>query len=293
MQTLRSKTAGLIIICIIFVLAAIAGVYVYNLFYAVHLIVRLFLADTAATVMVFVFSLILRNASVYDPYWSVAPVVMLTLLALQLNHWDAGTLLLVVVVFYWGVRLTANWIYTFRNLTVQDWRYDMLRKANPKTFPLVSLIGIHMMPTIVVFLAMIPAVYYLQAGGLNAFTFVGIAVCIAGATLELISDLQMHRFRRCLDCSRVIETGLWKYARHPNYLGEICMWWGVYIIMLSVLPQRWYFFVGALANTLLFVLISIPMAEKRMAGNKPGYGDYKNRTRLLLPIPRFKIKNDL
>ncbi|MEI6101468.1 MAG: hypothetical protein WCP73_06480, partial [Eubacteriales bacterium] len=70
MQTLRSKTAGLIIICIIFVLAAIAGVYVYNLFYAVHLIVRLFLADTAATVMVFVFSLILRNASVYDPYWS-------------------------------------------------------------------------------------------------------------------------------------------------------------------------------------------------------------------------------
>ncbi|MCL2462774.1 MAG: DUF1295 domain-containing protein, partial [Defluviitaleaceae bacterium] len=79
----------------------------------------------------------------------------------------------------------------------------------------------------------------------------------------------------------------WKYARHPNYLGEIMMWWGVYIIMLSAAPGAWPLGAGALANTLMFLFASIPMADRRNRAERPGFEEYYKETNSLLP---FKIK---
>ena len=121
----------------------------------------------------------------------------------------------------------------------------------------------------------------------NLWTWLGFIVCISAATLQLISDTQAHRFRK-EHRGEVCTIGLWKRSRHPNYLGEILMWWGIYLLYLTIgiSDHSWEVVllpaVGALANTCLFVFISIPMMEKRQLANKPGYADYRKRVRMLI-----------
>ena len=118
----------------------------------------------------------------------------------------------------------------------------------------------------------------------NAGSVIGMAVCIGAATLQLFSDVQMQKYRKSGE-NGLIRKGLWEYARHPNYLGEILMWWGVGIQAVSVMPDHWYLLAGALANTIMFFAVSIPLADKRQS-QKPGYAEYKAATRSLLPIPK-------
>jgi len=288
MKGFKSRTVGFVFLLIVYAAAAGIGVLVYRALNGSALL-RLLLADAAATVFVFLISTLVKNPSVYDPYWSVAPVVILALLMPAHGGWQTGSVLLFACVSYWGIRLTANWAYTFRGLGSCDWRYEMLAKKSGAWFPLVNLFGIMLFPTIVVFLCLLPALDYLASGGLNALTCTGFAVCLLAATLQLVSDLQLHRFQRISsDRARIIRTGLWKYARHPNYLGEILMWWGIYLVMLSVRPAHWFLGAGALVNTLMFLFISIPMAEKRMAGYKEGYAAYRGETNMLLPLPLLR-----
>jgi steroid 5-alpha reductase family enzyme len=94
----------------------------------------------------------------------------------------------------------------------------------------------------------------------------------------------MHKFRK-EGKGGFIRVGLWKYSRHPNYLGEILTWWGVAIASVCVLPTAWYLCIGAILNTFLFLGISIPMADKRQA-RKEGFSQYKTETRMLLPIKK-------
>ena len=247
--------------------------------------ISLLIADVAATVFVFVFSLIFKNASVYDPYWSVQPIVIVAGIALKTNISAPATILILISIVYWGIRLTGNWAYVFGGLNHQDWRYTKLQKDTGKFYPLINFLGIHLMPTLIVYLTTLPAVYVTEYQlRANAGSYIGAVVCIGAATLQLVSDMQMQKYRKSGQHG-LIRTGLWKYARHPNYLGEILMWWGVAIQAISVMPDRWWFAAGALANTILFLTVSIPMADKRQS-EKPGYAEYKAHTRSLLPIPK-------
>ena len=105
---------------------------------------------------------------------------------------------------------------------------------------------------------------------------------VAATVLQAIADIQMHRYRKNRT-GPFIRNGLWKYSRHPNYLGEILMWWGIALSYVCIAPARWYLIAGAVANTLLFLCVSIPMADKRQA-RKEGFDEYKKQTRMLLPI---------
>ncbi|MDP3720991.1 MAG: DUF1295 domain-containing protein [Anaerolineaceae bacterium] len=112
-------------------------------------------------------------------------------------------------------------------------------------------------------------------------------ISVIGVSLETIADRQMQDFRRKnLGKSAMIREGLWKYSRHPNYLGEILMWWGVYLVCLASSPSAWMLGLGALLNTALFLFISIPLAEKRLAKYKEGFSEYQKQTRMLLPFPK-------
>jgi steroid 5-alpha reductase family enzyme len=103
--------------------------------------------------------------------------------------------------------------------------------------------------------------------------------------MQGIADIQMHKFRKNRNGS-FIRVGLWKYSRHPNYLGEILMWWGVGLSVVFACPSAWYLLVGAIANTVLFLVVSIPMADKRQS-KKDGFVEYKKQTRMLLPIKKI------
>ena len=286
MLKISHRGMSFLIIALVYVLAAAVGVTAFMLLSALPLWLSLLLADAAATAFVFLFSLLFGNASVYDPYWSVQPPVILTaLLTARGGRLGTADLLLLLAVFYWGIRLTANWAYTFHGLTHQDWRYTMLAEKTGKAYPLINFLGIHMFPTVVVYACILPAAYAVYEGkGANLFTVLGFALSILAATLQLVADIEMQSFRKGAQ-GGFIGNGLWRYARHPNYLGEILMWWGVALMAISVLDGRWYLFLGALLNTVMFLVVSIPMADRRQA-KKEGYAAYRERTRSLLPIPK-------
>lgn len=279
----QSRAIGFLIITVAYVLATAAGVGVFFLFPGLPLWLRVFLADIAATIVIYIVSLIVGNASVYDPYWSVLPMVLAPLVMVAGDNFSAGSIFLLVFIELWGVRLTANWAYTFKNLDTQDWRYDNIKNQTGAAFPVVSFLGIQLMPTLIVFTCMMPVIMFVTTGGeMNAFTITGMVIMGAGILLETFSDLTKHSFRAG-GGSGIVNKGLWKKGRHPNYLGEILFWWGVYGVVLALAPTLWWTFFGALLNTLLFLFISIPMAEKQSAlRHAEKWEEYKNQTRLFI-----------
>jgi len=279
------RAKSYIIITIIYIMSIALGIGVYcALTAAVWL--RLLLADVAATVLTFAFGLLMRNASVYDPYWSVQPPVILACVLIgrgapiTLPH-----VVMLATVSLWAVRLTANWAYTFGGPSHQDWRYTMPPERCGRAYPLINFIGIHMVPTLVVFACIMPAVYVcLSAEPLKPLALIGTAISLLAVGLQTVSDIQMHRYRKNRT-TPFIRCGLWRYSRHPNYLGEILMWWGVALFAVLSHGVWWGFFIGALLNTALFLFVSIPMADGRQA-RKDGFADYKRETRMLLPFSR-------
>lgn len=277
----ENRALSFIIVALVYVVATAVGVAVY-LALPFDFWLSLLLADIVATAVTFAFSLIFSNASVYDPYWSVQPLVICVAFALGKNL-TLMHILPLVAVGLWGVRLTANWAYTFGGLTHQDWRYTMLAQKTGKAYPIINFVGIHLVPTLVVYGCILPVVFLLESSGeINALSVVAFIVSLIAVTLQLVSDIQMQAYRKNRT-TPFIRVGLWKYSRHPNYLGEILMWWGIALYALSVTPTMWWLIAGAVANTVLFLAVSIPMADGRQS-KKEGFTQYKKQTRMLLPI---------
>lgn len=293
----EDRTISLFIISFCYLLALLVGVIVYNSARQV-VWVNIFLADLAATVTIWLFSLLLNNASVYDPYWSIQPMVILPLLAFKVGF-TITSFLLCAIVLLWGVRLTANWAMTFRGLHQQDWRYDLIKNKTGLLYPLINLVGIQLMPTLVVFSCIAPIIFLIeQTPEFSWLIMPGLLVSLVGFIVETIADHQMRDFRsKNPGRNALIREGLWKFSRHPNYLGEILMWWGMYLACLLVYPSVWRLGFGALINTALFLFISIPMAEKRLGEYKEGYLEYQRQTRMLLPLSKrlddFRNQSDL
>jgi len=278
-----SRAASIAVITLIYAIAAVAGIITFKeVLPSIHEIPALLLADVIATIVVWLFGLLYKNVSVYDPYWSVAPPVMFTLWAVYKGCWNAPVILLLVAVWYWGIRLTGNWAYTFKGLAHEDWRYTRYRETlSPALFQLTNLFGLNMMPTLLVFVCMLPGFGLFQASGnTGILTWVGFLICILAATLQLLADTQSHRFRAAHP-GQVCDIGLWKGGRHPNYFGEIMIWWGIWVMYASFYGIDWLV-LAPLAMTALFLFISIPMMERRQLENKPGYAAYRSHTRLLI-----------
>lgn len=280
----KNRIASFLIVFVIYILASILGIVIYN-FLDYGFVLNLLIADVIATVFVFIFSLLLNNASVYDPYWSVQPIVIVIALMFK-NSISSASLVPSIAVILWGIRLTINWAYTFKSLEHQDWRYTMLQKKTKAMYPIVNFLGIHMVPTIIVYLCILPLAYlYEYPNDTSILSIIFVLISCFAFTIQAISDVEMHKFRKKKE-GNFIRNGLWKYSRHPNYLGEIMMWWGIGLSVLSVLPNHYFLLIGAFLNTLLFLFISIPMAEEHQRSRKEGFDQYKKETRMLLPIKK-------
>ena len=214
----QNRGASFAIVALVYVIATAVGIAAYRAI-SLDWWLSLLIADAVATVTTFIFSVLFGNASVYDPYWSVQPPVILVAFALGKDLTALGVMLLVAVSF-WAIRLTANWAYTFEDLCHQDWRYTMLKEKTGVFYPIINFVGIHMVPTLVVYGCILPAVYALREGiRANAASVIFICLSIGAATMQGIADIQMHKFRKNRD-GTFIHRGLWKYSRHPNYLGR-------------------------------------------------------------------------
>ena len=142
-----------------------------------------------------------------------------------------------------------------------------------------------MMPSLLVFACMLPGFGLFDASGegaasANWLTWLGFIVCLSSATIQLVADTQIHRFRNAHP-GQYCNVGLWKHGRHPNYFGEVQMWWGVWLMYASLRGIDWLI-LAPVAMTALFLFISIPMMERRQLERKPGYAEYRKRTRMLI-----------
>ncbi len=254
------------------------------------LIYSVLIADVVGTLVIFAFSYYFDNSSFYDPYWSVIPIFLAACLLWLGKPTEAvgfrGVLLLIAVTV-WGIRLTRNWARTWPGLHHQDWRYVDLQKQHGKWYWLVSFSGIHLFPTLLVFLACLPFFPAMMMPGnpLNGLDLLAFAVALGGTWIEAAADRQLLRFRlERKDYREVMTRGLWAYSRHPNYLGEITFWWGIFLFGLAARPDYWWTGVGAVCITLLFEFISIPMIEKRMVERRPQYRELTAGIPKWLPI---------
>ena len=251
-------------------------------------LLSLFVADVVATIIVWAFGLLYENVSVYDPYWSVFPPVAFLLWAFYTGVWSLPVILLLIASWYWGWRLTRNWVITFKGIAHEDWRYTKYRSLHPALFHLINFFGLNMVPTLVVFAAMLPGLKLYENPLSFKFTsavsfgllFLGFVICLIAPTIQLIADKQSHDFRAAHP-GEVCNIGLWKHGRHPNYFGEILFWLGIWIMYVPFGGIDW-FILGPMAMTALFLGISIPLMEQRQLANKPGYAEYRRQTRILI-----------
>ena len=240
----------------------------------------------ASAGVMFVVSQVIGNGSTFDPWWSVMPPVAAVWLAVGNHGVDLTRRWLVAVcVVAWGLRLTWNWAVSWPGLHHEDWRYvEMYASAKAPRW-LVSLVAVHLMPTVIVALACLPLVAALTNVGtdLGPLDIVATVFTASAIGLELVADNQLRRFNRTKAPGDLLETGLWGRSRHPNYLGEIGFWWGLWLFALAGSFDALWTVVGPLEITVMFVLVTIPLAERRSAGRRLDWFAYAERTPALIP----------
>jgi steroid 5-alpha reductase family enzyme len=153
----------------------------------------------------------------------------------------------------------------------------------------VSFVAVHFFPTVMVWLGCLPLYAVFRSGSvpLGAFDAAGAIVLVGAVLLAFIADEQLRRFREDPGHQgKTISEGLWRFSRHPNYLGEILTWWGLFLFGLAGGLSWWWTGVGALGITLMFLFASIPLMETRLLESRPDYAAYRNRTPVLVPLPK-------
>ena len=277
-------------LCVLaYTLALFAAVLLGYVLRELHPVITIFIADIGATLVIYTFSRIFQNTSFYDPYWSLAPLVIALYLVLLIASEYADTarqIAVIILLSIWGLRLTYNWASQWQGLNHEDWRYTHYRNKTKRWFWLLDLVGLEMMPTFIVFLACL-SLYPALAVGENPFgmfDFAAVAITAAAIAIEVIADRQLRIFKRESSQSDVIMSqGLWAYSRHPNYFGEVLFWWGLYIFALAADAGYWWVIIGPLSMTVLFVTVSIPLMERRNLEKRPGYESYQKRVSALIP----------
>lgn len=255
-----------------------------------HLWLDALVADVLATLVVFGASRLHHNSSFYDAYWSVVPpcLAVYWIVAGDGAGDDLRTILVLAVVVLWAVRLTANWVIGFPGLHHEDWRYPMLReRAGAFELP-VDLFAIHLIPTLQVFLGMLPVYVAVGRPGRPAGWLDGVAVVIGtgAVVLELVADGQMRRFAGERRRGEVMDRGLWGWSRHPNYFGEISFWFALGLFGIAASPGAWWWcLIGTVAMVAMFLGASIPMMEERSLERRPSYQDVIDRVPMLVPRP--------
>jgi steroid 5-alpha reductase family enzyme len=282
-------------VCAAYVLAAAVGIGVYLWLDAVDLAAPfgpeplwdIFLADVAATIVVFLFSSGFGNSSIYDPYWSLAPIII-TVAWWPMGETGPGLRAWMVwaLIILWGLRLTWNWARGWGGLADEDWRYERLRRQFGWWYPAVNLVGIHLLPTFVVWLGLWSAHAAMTATStVGWIDLLAVGFALSAIWLEAAADAQLRRFTAEAAEEAVMSRGLWSMVRHPNYLGELGFWWALFAIAAAAGAFQWHLLVGPVAMLLLFAVISIPMMEARLRRRRPDYREYMNDVPPLLPRP--------
>jgi len=285
---MNKKYQSMILIAAIYIIGAFIAYICYLQLNFDSIIVNLLIADVIYTLFIYFFSNLLKNASLYDPYWSVIPPLVFLFVMIEQDLISPTNSLLFFAILIWSIRLTYNWAKLWTGFGHMDWRYLNFKEAHPKTYFLINLFGIQLFPTIIVYAQLAVGIeFLLLQPSLNMIILIGALLIIAAAVIQYISDTQMQRFKEKHQGEKLcIDEGLWRFSRHPNYLGEVTVWWGLYIMYLGATMQIDFYILAPLAMTGLFYFISIPLMENKILKTRPEYSEYQEKVSKLLFLPR-------
>ncbi len=234
----------------------------------------------------FAVAVVRRDNSIADIAWG-GGFVLVAVVSLCLGvGWQARPTLLTLLVLLWAVRLSAHILLRNRGRG-EDPRYAAWRREWGRWWLVRSYLQVFLLQgaILLVVAAGIVVVNTRSGLGLAPLDAVGTLVVLAGLVFETVADRQLVRFLGDpANRGRIMDRGLWRYSRHPNYFGEAVVWWGVWLIALSV-PGSWWTVVSPLLITFLLLRVSgVPMLERLMEG-QPGWAEYKARTSVFVPLP--------
>jgi steroid 5-alpha reductase family enzyme len=232
-------------------------------------------------------SLRIGDVSIADPAWGPAFVVVAVVVALTGDGCVGRRWLLAGLTALWGLRLGGYLLARKLGDRREDRRYTAVRERRGAGFPLWSLVGIFGFQGLLVLVVSLPLqVSAIQGGELDGRIIPGIVVFAVGLFFEAVGDEQMRRFKADpANEGEVMDRGLWRYTRHPNYFGDFCVWWGLWLVALTA-GATWWTAVGPLVMSVLLIRISgAALLEKDIGDRRPGYADYIRRTSGFIPLP--------
>ena len=236
-----------------------------------------------ATIIIFLFSKIHNNSSIYDPFWHVAPIPIVFYIASDSSLSIFHQSLVLSAFLFWALRLTYNWFLNWTNLDHEDFRYIDLKNNNKLLAFVNDLFGIHLIPTLIVNASLYPIFIALTSDNLNNLVYVGFILIILAVVVQYIADSQMRDFRKDQkNFGKTMKYGLWKYSRHPNYLGEVSFWFGLYIFAVASGSTSIWLLACPMVMLALFVFISCPMMDNRSLKKRSDYKEYMDKTPQLI-----------
>lgn len=234
----------------------------------------------------FLVSVLKRRNDVADVAWGLGFVLIVWSAFFISENYSIRSLLVNFLVSIWGLRLA--WHISKRNKgKAEDYRYLAWRKEWGNWFYVRSYLQVYLLQGVFLFLIVSPVLFINKNVGstLNFIDGLGAIIWFIGFLFEFVGDAQLKSFLKDQNNKgHLMQSGLWRYSRHPNYFGEVTQWWGLWLIAMSI-SGAWLSIVGPLTITILILKVSgVPLLEKKMAENKE-FAGYKKRTSIFFPLP--------
>jgi steroid 5-alpha reductase family enzyme len=203
------------------------------------------------------------------------------------------TFLVVTLVAMWGFRLGGYLVWRKLQSPGEDFRYAAMRARAGDDFDVQSLATVFGLQAVLMWVVSLPvqwAVTTPSSPSLGTMDLVGVLLWGAGLAFEAVGDLQLIEFKSDpANAGKVLDRGLWRYTRHPNYFGDCLVWWGFYAFACAT-PHGWWTFIGPVVMTVLLVRVSgVPLLERALLRRKPGYAAYVARTSSFVPLPPRRV----
>ncbi len=237
-----------------------------------------------------VVSVVRRDVTHVDALWGLGFVLIAWVTWSRTDGYAPRQALLLGLTTVWGVRLAAYMVWRSRGKG-EDPRYAAWRRSNGAAFWWTSLFKVFLLQALflwVIALALQAGMAAREPSRLGILDAIGAGLWLVGFVFESVGDWQLARFKSDpANRGRVMDRGLWRYSRHPNYFGECLLWWGVFVIGLSQVENGWSI-VSPLALTLVLLkMTGVPLTEKLLIEKRPAYRRYIERTSAFIPwMPR-------
>ncbi|HSG79557.1 MAG TPA: DUF1295 domain-containing protein [Acidimicrobiia bacterium] len=247
----------------------------------------------ASMVGLWVLSLALRDASIVDIFWGAGFVVVAWVSHVTGDGPEARTLLLAILVSVWGLRLAGY--LAWRNVGKgEDFRYRAMRKRHGSTWWIRSLAVVFVLQGLLMWIVSLPvqaAAVPSEPAALSLLTWPGIAIYAVGLFFETVGDVQLARFKADPgNAGAVMNRGLWRYTRHPNYFGDFMVWWGLYVVALGAAGTWWTIIGPVVMSTLLMRVSGKALLEKSLSKRREGYAEYVATTNGFFPGPPKRLE---